>query len=411
MEIEAVLVALDVGTSKVVALVGEVTREGTVNIIGKGTAASNGLKKGQVINIEQTVASIRTAVEAAERLSGLRLEAAFVGVGGSHVESLNSKGAIAVSGPHREVSREDIERATEVARAVTIPSNREVLHVLPRDFTVDGQEGVKDPLGMSAVRLEVETHIVHGSATALQNLTKCVRQAGVRVDELVVASLASGEAVLSETERDLGVAVADIGAGTTDLALYMEGSPFHTSVLPIGGINVTNDVAIGLKTNLTAAEQLKIQVGTADPRSVDPDEEVPVELIGETDARTALRLEVAEIIEARMRELFEKIGAEITRGGSAHRLPAGLVLTGGGSLLAGAAELGREVLQMPVRVATPGGVAGLTDHLLVPSYSTAIGLLHWASRVVTSHEPQHFESAPANASLGRMREWLKGLFP
>jgi cell division protein FtsA len=411
VEIEAVLVALDVGTSKVVALVGEVTRDGSVNIIGKGTAASNGLKKGQVINIEQTVASIRTAVEAAERLSGLRLEAAFVGVGGGHVESLNSRGAVAVSGPHREVTREDIERATEVARAVTIPSNREVLHVLPRDFTVDGQEGVKDPLGMSAVRLEVETHIVHGSATALQNLTKCVKQAGVRVDELVVASLASGEAVLSETERDLGVAVADIGAGTTDLALYLEGSPFHTSVLPIGGINVTNDVAIGLKTNLNAAEQLKIQVGTADPRSVDPDEEVPVELIGESDARTALRLEVAEIIEARMRELFEKIGGEIGRGGPTHRLPAGLVLTGGASLLAGAAELGREVLQMPVRVAAPAGVGGLTDHLLAPSYSSAIGLLQWASRVVTTHEPQHFESAPAGGAMGRMREWLKGLFP
>ncbi|MFN8620924.1 MAG: cell division protein FtsA [Chloroflexota bacterium] len=411
MEIEAVLVALDVGTSKVVALVGEVTREGTVNIIGKGTAASNGLKKGQVINIEQTVASIRTAVEAAERLSGLRLEAAFVGVGGGHVESLNSKGAVAVSGPHREVSREDIERATEVARAVTIPSNREVLHVLPRDFTVDGQEGVKDPLGMSAVRLEVETHIVHGSATALQNLTKCVRQAGVRVDELVVGSLASGEAVLSETEKDLGVAVADLGAGTTDIALYFDGSPFHTCVLPIGGINVTNDIAIGLKTNLIAAEQLKIQVGTADPRSVDPTEEVPLELIGETDARTALRSEVAEIIEARMRELFEKIGAEMARSGSAQRLPAGLVLTGGASLLAGAAELGREVLGMPVRVATPAGVGGLTDHLLVPSYSTAIGLLHWAARVVTSHEPHHFESAPAGASLNKVRDWLKGLFP
>jgi cell division protein FtsA len=411
VEIEAVLVALDVGTSKVVALVGEVSREGSLSIIGKGTAASNGLKKGQVINIEQTVASIRTAVEAAERLSGLRLEAAFVGVGGSHVESLNSKGAVAVSGAHREVSREDIERATEVARAVTIPSNREVLHVLPRDFTVDGQEGVKDPLGMSAVRLEVETHIVHGSATALQNLSKCVRQAGVRVDELVVASLASGEAVISETERDLGVAVVDIGAGTTDLALYLEGSPFHTSVLPIGGINVTNDIAIGLKTNLQSAEQLKIHYGSADPAILDPDEEVPVETIGETDVRTAPRTQVAEIIEARMRELFERIGQEVTRGGSTHRLPAGLVLTGGGSLLTGAAELGRDVLQMPVRVAAPTGVGGLTDHLLTPSYSTAIGLLRWASRVVTSHEPDRYESAPAGGAMGKVREWFKGLFP
>ena len=314
MEIEAVLVALDVGTNKVVALVGEVTREGAISIIGKGIVPANGLKKGVVNNIEQTVASIRQAVEGAERLSGLRLEAAFVGVGGSQIESLNSRGAVAVSGPHREVSREDVDRATEVARAVTIPSNREVLHVLPRDFSVDGQEGVKDPIGMSAVRLEVETHIVHGSATALQNLTKCVRQAGVRVDELVIASLASGEAVLSETERELGVAVADIGAGTTDLALYMEGSPFHTSVLALGGINVTNDVAIGLKTNLVAAEQLKLRFGTADPSSVLPDEEISLDLMGEEGDRTALRLDVAEIIEARTREIFEKLGEQMAKG-------------------------------------------------------------------------------------------------
>jgi cell division protein FtsA len=410
VQIEAVLVAIDVGTSKVVALVGEVGRDGVVNVIGKGMVPASGLKKGVVINIEQTVGSIKAAVEQAERLSGMRLEAAFVGVGGSHVESQNSRGAVAVSGPHREVSREDIERATEVARAVTIPSNREVLHVLPRGFVVDGQEGVKDPLGMSAIRLEVETHIVHGSATALQNLTKCVRQAGVRVDELVVESLASGESVLSETERELGVAVADIGAGTTDLALYLEGSPFHTSVLPVGGINVTADVAIGLKTNLIAAEQLKLAYGTANPGSVDPNEEVPVEEIG-GEARRARKVEVAEIIEARMRELFEKIGEELARAGHVGRLPAGLVLTGGASLLAGSAELGREVLQMPVRVASPAGVGGLTDNLLVPSYATSIGLLQWAARVVTSAEPERYESAPAAGAAGRMRDWVRGLFP
>src|SRR3954451_483162 len=244
VEREAILVALDVGTNKVVTLIGEVSRDGTVTVIGKGAEPSLGLKKAVVINIDQTVTSIRQAREAAERLSGYRIESAIVAVGGAHVESQNSRGAVAVSGARREVEREDIERATEVGHAVNIPSNREVLHVLPRGFVVDGQEGVRDPIGMSAIRLEVETHIVHGSATALQNLTKCVRQAGVRVDELVVESLASGEAVLSETERDLGVAVADIGAGTTDVALYLEGSPFHTSVIPIGGINVTADVAI-----------------------------------------------------------------------------------------------------------------------------------------------------------------------
>ena len=359
MEIEAVLVALDVGTSKVVVLVGEVTNEGAIDIIGKGSLPSAGVKKGLVNNIDQMVGSIHRAVEQAERLSGLRLEAAFVGVGGDHLESLNSRGTVAVSGAHREVTREDIERATEVARAVTIPSNREVLHVLPRDFIVDGQEGVKDPEGMSAIRLEVTTHIVHGSATALQNLTKCVRLAGVRPDELVVSSIASGEAVLSETEKELGVAVADIGAGTTDLALYADGSPFYTSVVPLGGVNVTNDIAIGLRTNLTAAEQLKMRFGSADGKATDSDEGLPVEIIADGVSRPAQRSDVTEIIEARMHELFEKIGEGLLENSSIHRLPAGLVLTGGGSLLAGAADLGRDVLQMPVRVASPEGIGGL----------------------------------------------------
>src|SRR5687767_7423565 len=274
VEREAVLVAVDVGTSKVVALIGEVTHDGVVTIIGKGAPAASGLKKGVVINIDQTVSSIRSAREQAERLSGYRVESAIVAVGGSHVESQNSRGAVAVSGPRREVSHEDIERATEVARAVTIPSNREVLHVLPRGFIVDGQEGVKDPLGMSAIRLEVETHIVTAAATAVQNLTKCVLAAGVKIDELVASSLASAEAVLSETEKELGVAVADIGAGTIDVALYAEGSPFHTAVLPIGGNNVTNDIAIGIKTSLQVAEELKIRHGTAHLGSIDEDEAI-----------------------------------------------------------------------------------------------------------------------------------------
>jgi cell division protein FtsA len=410
LEIEAVLVALDVGTSKVVVLVGEVADDGSLDIIGKGTAPTSGVRKGLVNNIDQTVASIHQAVAHAERLSGLRLEAAFVGVGGDHLESLNSRGTVAVSGAHREVTREDIERATEVARAVTIPNNREVLHVLPRDFTVDGQEGVKDPQGMSAIRLEVTTHIVHGSATALQNLTKCVRQAGVRPDELVVSSIASGEAVLSETERELGVAVADIGAGTTDIALYADGSPFYTSVVPLGGINVTNDIAIGLRTNLTAAEQLKMRFASADGRAVAVSEQ-PVEIIDDGVARPARKSDVTEIIEARMRELFEKIGAEMAAHATAHRLPAGLVLTGGGSQLAGVAELGRDVLQIPVRVASPEGVGGLTDHLLTPSYASAIGLLLWAARVVKAQDLERYEMAPAGAGWTRMRDLMRRFFP
>jgi cell division protein FtsA len=410
VEREAVLVAIDVGTSKVVALIGEVTRDGTLNIIGKGAPASSGLKKGVVINIDQTTASIAAAIEGAERLSGYKLESAFVGVGGSHVESQNSRGAIAVSGPRKEVSREDIARATEVARAVQIPSNREVLHVLPRDFIVDGQGGVKDPLGMSAVRLEVETHIVHASATAVQNLSKCVQAAGVRIDELVASSLASAEAVLSDTEKELGVAVADIGAGTTDLAFFVDGSPYHTAVLPIGGNNVTNDVAIGLKTGLDTAEALKINHGTCDPRMIDPEEPI---LIGDASSgqRTATLGEISEIIEARMREIFEKIGEHMEAAGDRGQLPAGLVLTGGGALMSGAAELGREVLQMPVRIAAPTGVGGLVDNLLTPAFSTAIGLLLWGARAVTEGDDARYESAPARGALAKVRDWLRALFP
>jgi cell division protein FtsA len=411
MEREAVLVALDVGTSKVVALIGEVTHETGVTVIGKGSVGSSGLKKGVVINIDQTVGSIKAAREAAERLSGYRIESAIVAVGGNHVESQNSRGAVAVSGARREVSREDIERATEVARAVSIPSNREVLHVLPRGFVVDGQEGVKDPLGMSAVRLEVETHIVHAGATAVQNLTKCVQRAEIRIDELVSSALASGDAVLTETERELGVAVADFGAGTIDLALYMDGSPFHTAVLPLGGNNVTNDVAIGLKTSLTAAEELKIKHGTADPSLIVEDEDVDVEGIGEGDATTASRRELSEIIEARMREVFEKIGEEIERAGYKGMLPAGLVMTGGAAELAGTARLGREVLQAPVRIAGPTGVDGLTDHLLTPAFSTSLGLLMWGARSVQGYEPAHYESGPTPGMMNRMRDWARGLLP
>ncbi len=319
--------------------------------MGHGTVPASGLKKGVVVNIDQTVRSIADAVERAERLSGWKIDRAFVGVGGNHVESLNSTGQVAVTAHHREVTREDISRAIEVARAVSIPVNRDVLHVERRGFTVDGQEGVKDPLGMSALRLEVEAHIVTASATAVQNLTKCVQLAGVKIDELVVDGLASSEAVLTETEKELGVAVADIGAGTIDLALFADGSPFHTSVLPVGGNNVTNDVAIGVKTTLQVAEELKIRHGTCDLRDLS-DEEIAVSVMGEDAGRTVSREELCQIIEARMRETFELLRGEMARSGHG-MLPAGIILTGGAAQLAGTAELGREVLQMPVRVAGP----------------------------------------------------------
>ena len=411
MEREAVLVGIDVGTSKVCALIGEVSRDGRLTIMGHGTVPASGLKKGVVINIDQTVRSIADAVERAERLSGWKIDRAFVGVGGQHVESLNSRGQVAVTAHHREVTREDVNRAIEVARAVSIPSNRDVLHVERRGFTVDGQEGVKDPLGMSALRLEVETHIVTASATAIQNLTKCVAAAGVKIDELVVDSLASAEAVLTDTEKELGVAVADIGAGTIDLALFLDGSPFHTRVLPVGGANVTNDVAIGLKTSIQVAEELKIRHGTCDLTSLgEDDEQISVSVLGEDAGRTVSRLEVSQIIEARMRETFELLRNEI-RAAGVGMLPAGVILTGGASQLAGAAELGREVLQMPVRVAAPAGIGGLVDTLLNPSYSTAVGLLQWGASSLAAGEPNRYESAPAGGGFGRIRDALRSIFP
>jgi cell division protein FtsA len=408
--VEGVLVGIDVGTSKVCALIGEVGRDGRLTVIGHGTVPSSGLKKGAVVNIDQTVRSIRDAVERAERLSGWKIDKAFVGVGGAQVESLNSTGQVAVASHTREVARDDIKRAIEQARTIPIPSNREVLHVERRGFTVDGQEGVKDPLGMSALRLEVETHIVTAPATAVQNLMKCVAQAGVKIDELVVNALASAEAVVNETERELGVAVADVGAGTIDLAMFNEGSPFHTTVLPVGGGNVTNDVAIGIKTSLPVAEELKISHGTCDLRGIAEDETIAVSVLGEEAGRTISRLELCQIIEARMRETFELLAAEMRSAGSG-MLPAGLILTGGGAQLAGIAELGREVLQMPVRVVAPTGIGGLTDSILTPAFATSIGLLQWGATFLSEGEPARYESAPAAGILGRIRDAIRGLFP
>jgi cell division protein FtsA len=410
LEREAVLVAIDVGTSKVCALIGEVSRDGRLTIMGHGTVPASGLRKGVVVNIDQTVRSIADAVERAERLSGWKIDRAFVSVGGGHIESLNSTGQVAVTAHHREVTREDVNRAIEVARAVSIPSNREVLHVERRGFIVDGQEGVKDPLGMSALRLEVETHIVTASATAVQNLSKCVAAAGVKIDELVVSGLAAAEAVLTETEKDLGVAVADIGAGTIDLALFRDGAPFHTAVLPVGGINVTNDIAAVLKTSLQAAEELKIRHGTCDLERIGDDEAIGVAVLGDEAGRTVSRRELAEVIEARMRETFELLRDELASAGPG-LLPAGVVLTGGAAQLAGAGQLGREVLGLPVRIAAPAGIGGLVDTLLTPAYATSIGLLLWGAAGLGSGESLRFESTPAMGLLARLREALRSVFP
>jgi cell division protein FtsA len=408
---ETVLVGIDAGTTKVTTLIGEVGRTGEVSIIGYGIAPSVGMKKGMVANIDQTVNSIAASLEKAERLSGYKIGSAFVSVGGSHISSQNSRGVVAVSGHKREVSREDVARATEAAKAVQVPSNREILHVLPRGYIVDGQEGIKDPLGMSAVRLEVETHIVAGAATSIQNLSKCIANANVQIDELVVSSLAAAEATLTDTEKELGVLIADIGGGTTDLAIFTDGAAYHTAVLPVGAINVTNDVAIGLRTSLDLAEEIKIKHGTADLSDVQPEELLNVAVLGEGGGQTIQRRKLCEVIEARMGEIYSLIGEEVKRSGHDGLLPAGVVLTGGGARLAGAAELAREVLQMPVRVASPQGVGGLMDQLSTPAFSTSIGLLLWGARHIGTEPLTYSGTGPGGGGIGRLMEWIRGLFP
>jgi cell division protein FtsA len=410
LERESVLVGIDAGTTKVTTLIGEVTRGGDVNVIGYGIGPSVGMKKGMVANIDQTVNSIASSIEKAERLSGYKISSAFVAVGGSHISSQNSRGVVAVSGPRKEVSREDVGRATEAAKAVQVPSNRELLHVLPRGYTVDGQEGIKDPLGMSAVRLEVETHIVAGAATSIQNLTKCIAQTSVEIDELVISSLAAAEATLTDTEKELGVLVADVGGGTTDIAIFVDGAIYHSAVLPVGSINVTNDVAIGLRTSLSLAEEIKIKHGSAHLASVQPEELLNVAVLGEGGGQTIQRRRLSEIIEARMGEIYTLIREEVKRSGHAGMLPAGMVLTGGGARLAGAAELAREVLEMPVRVGSPQGVGGLMDQIGNPAYSTSIGLLLWGAHHLGA-EPLTYSTGGPSLGLGRVVEWVRGLFP
>lgn len=411
MDRETVLVGIDAGTTKVTTLIGEVGRSGDVNIIGYGIGPSVGMKKGMVANIDQTVGSIAASIEKAERLSGYKISSAFVSVGGSHISSQNSRGVVAVSGHKREVSREDVARATDAAKAIQVPSNRELLHVLPRGYIVDGQDGIKDPLGMSAVRLEVETHIVAGAATSVSNLTKCISQANVAIDELVISSLAAAEATLTDTEKDLGVLIADIGGGTTDIAIFTDGAVYHSAVLPVGGINVTNDVAIGLRTSLNLAEEIKIKHGTADLGDVGPEELLNVAVLGEGGGQTIQRRKLCEIIAARMEEIFGLIREEVKRSGHAGMLPAGVVLTGGGARIAGAAQLARDVLEMPVRIGAPQGVGGLMDQLSNPAFSTPIGLLLWGATHGGEEPVGYGAGSPMTAAGGRFMDWVRGLFP
>lgn len=372
---ENMIVALDIGTSKVVAIVGAIGATGDLEIVGTGMHASSGLKKGVVVNIEATVTSIQRAIEEAELMAGCTIHSVYAGIAGSHIRSLNSHGIVAIR--DREVQPLDVERVIDAARAVAIPADQEILHVLPQEYIIDDQEGVQEPIGMSGVRLEAKVHLVTCAANAAQNIKKCIRRCGLDVDDIVLEQLASSYAVLTDDEKQLGVALVDIGGGTSDIAIFTEGAIRHTGVIPIAGDQVTNDIAMALRTPTAHAEDLKIKYACALAKLARPEETVKVPSVGDRESRDMSRQLLAEVVEPRYDELFTLVQAEIRRSGFEELIAAGVVLTGGTSKMEGVTELAEEIFHMPVRIGAPVNVKGLSDIVNNPIYSTGVGLLHF----------------------------------
>jgi len=401
------IVGLDIGTSKVVALVGEIRADDSIEIIGFGSHPSRGLKKGVVVNIESTVAGIQRALEEAELMADCKIASAFTGIAGSHIRSFNSTGMVAVK--DREVSAADVERAVETAKAVNIPTDQQILHVLRQEFIIDGQEDVREPVGMSGVRLEVKVHIVTGAVSAAQNIVKCVRRCGLDVNDLILQPLASAGAVLSEDERDLGVCLVDIGGGTTDLAIFTHGAIRHTAVIPIAGDQITNDIAMALRTPTAEAEAIKTRHGVALRQLADPNEMIEVPGIGDRAPRVMSRQTLAEVIEPRAEELFSLVQQVLRESGYEELLSSGIVLTGGSSMMQGMVELGEEIFHMPVRIGVPRYSGGLAEVVRSPRYATAMGLLlEGASQLQQGRVAK--QSGSVKAVFGRMRDWFQRNF-
>ena len=375
---QRMIVGLDIGTSKVVAIVGEVARDGELNIVGIGSHRSTGMKKGVVVNIESTVQSIQRAVEEAELMAGCEIHSVYAGIAGSHIRSLNSHGIVAIK--DREVTQQDLDRVIDAARAVAIPADQKILHTLPQEFLIDNQEGVKEPLGMSGVRLEAKVHLVSGAVNAAQNIEKCIRRCGLEVEDIILEQLASSYSVLTEDEKELGVCMVDIGGGTTDIAVFTGGAIRHTGVIPIAGDQVTNDIAMALRTPTPHAEDLKIKYACALAKLAREGETIKVPSVGDRAPRDLSRQALAEVVEPRYDELFTLVQAELRRSGFEDLCAAGVVLTGGSSKMEGAVELAEEIFHMPVRLAVPQGIAGLTDIVSNPIYSTGVGLLMYAMK-------------------------------
>ncbi len=402
------IVALDVGTSKVVAIVGEVNAENGIEIIGIGSHPSRGMKKGVVVNIESTVQSIQRAVEEAELMAGCQIHSVYAGIAGSHIKSLNSHGIVAIR--DKEVTHGDVERVIDAARAVAIPADQKILHVLPQEFIIDNQEGVREPVGMSGVRLEAKVHLVTGAVSAAQNIIKCVRRCGLEVDDIILEQLASSYAVVSEDEKELGVCLVDIGGGTTDIAVFTEGAIRHTAVIPIAGDQVTNDIAVAMRTPSQYAEDIKIKYACALTQLANAEESIEVPSVGDRPARRLARQTLAEVVEPRYEELFTLVQAELRRSGFEDICAAGVVLTGGTSKMEGAVELAEEIFHMPVRLGLPQGVAGLADVVRNPIYATGVGLLLFGQKNSGAGLREINAQGSLQGVIQRMKSWFQGNF-
>ena len=401
------IVGLDVGTSKIEAVVGELTEEGEIEIIGIGSSPSRGLKKGVVVNIESTVQSIQRAVEEAELMAGCEIHSVYTGIAGSHVKSYNSTGVVAIK--DGEVGPGDVERVIDAARAIAIPADQRILHVLPQEYIIDEQEGIREPVGMSGVRLEAKVHLVTGAVSAAQNIVKCVERCGLRVDDIILEQLASSYSVLTEDEKDLGVCLVDVGGGTTDIAVFSHGAIAHTAVLPIAGDQVTNDIAVALRTPTQYAEELKMKYACALRSLADPGESIEVPGVGDREARRLSRQTLASVVEPRYEELLQLVQAELRRSGTEEMIAAGVVLTGGSSRMEGGVDLAEEVFHMPVRLGVPQHVTGLLDVVRNPVHATGVGLLLYARESRALQEARPVESG-FQGIWARMKRWFTGQF-
>ncbi|HEB87866.1 MAG TPA: cell division protein FtsA [Gammaproteobacteria bacterium] len=402
------IVGLDIGTSKVVAIVGEITEDNEVEVIGLGSHPSRGLKKGVVVNIESTVQSIQRAVEEAELMAGCQIHSVFAGIAGSHIRSLNSHGIVAIR--DKEVTPADVDRVIDAARAVAIPADQKILHIMPQEFLIDQQESIREPVGMSGVRLEAKVHMVTGAVSAAQNIIKCVRRCGLEVDDIILEQLASSQAVLTEDEKELGVCLVDIGGGTTDIAVFTEGAIRHTAVIPIAGDQVTNDIAVALRTPTQYAEEIKIKYACALTQLASVEETIEVPSVGDRPPRRLARQTLAEVVEPRYEELFTLIQAELRRSGFEDLCAAGIVLTGGSSKMEGAVDLAEEIFHMPVRKALPQFVTGLIDVVRNPIHATGVGLLLFGHQNRAIRESEARMGGGMRSVLLRMKSWFQGNF-